>query len=90
MAITLKPEHERLIAQAIESGAYQTADDVIAHALAVLQAEDEWLLEHKSEIVEKIDRGLSQLERGDVYSPEQARAELQKRKTEWLRNQNRG
>ena len=43
MTITLRPEHEKAIAQAIQSGAYQNPDEVIARALEVLRAEDDWL-----------------------------------------------
>ena len=43
MTITLRPEHEKAIAQAIQSCAYQNPDEVIARALEVLRAEDDWL-----------------------------------------------
>ena len=32
MTITLRPEHEKLIAQAIQTGAYQSPDEVIERA----------------------------------------------------------
>jgi len=38
MSITLRPEHERAITQAIESGAYENPDQVIERALEVLAA----------------------------------------------------
>src|ERR1039457_3741785 len=43
MAITLRPEHERAITQAIQSGAYHSPDEVIERALEVLRSEDQWL-----------------------------------------------
>jgi len=39
MTIELKPEHQRMIDQAIQSGAYHNPDEVIATALSML-AED--------------------------------------------------
>ncbi|HTS30425.1 MAG TPA: hypothetical protein VMH81_31350 [Bryobacteraceae bacterium] len=41
MTITLRPEHESLIAEAIRTGAYQNPDEVIRRALEMLQSEDE-------------------------------------------------
>jgi len=56
MTITLRPEHEKLIAQAIESGAYQNPDEVIGRALDMLRDEDEWLHDQRDEIAAKIER----------------------------------
>lgn len=88
MTITLRPEDEKAITQAIESGAYQNPEDVIARALEVLRSEDEWLYEHKEEIREKIERAFGQFERGEFLSSEESRADMRKRKAEWLRDQN--
>ncbi len=43
MTITLRPEHELLIAQALRTGAYQNPDEVIARALEMLHFEAERL-----------------------------------------------
>jgi len=90
MTITLRPEHEQLIAQALQSGAYQNPDDVIARALEILHSEDAWLLENKDAIHEKIERAFSQSERGELLSAEDSRADMEKRKTDWLASQKRG
>jgi Arc/MetJ-type ribon-helix-helix transcriptional regulator len=47
MSITLRPEHEKAISQAIQSGAYQSSDQVIERALQLLRFEDGWLDDHK-------------------------------------------
>ena len=39
MTITLKPEQEKTIADAIQSGAFQNPDEMIARALEVLREE---------------------------------------------------
>lgn len=86
MTINIRAEHEQLIAQAIQTGAYQNADDVVGRALEVLRSEDEWLLENKAAIDEKIERAFGQFERGEFLSPEQSQADMEKRKAERLRD----
>jgi Arc/MetJ-type ribon-helix-helix transcriptional regulator len=89
MTITLRPEHERVVTQAIQSGAYQSPEEVIERALEVLRFEDTWLLDHKDEIAEKIDRAFGQFERGEFLSAEESRADMEKRKAAWLAEQKR-
>lgn len=89
MTITLRPEHEKVIAQAIQSGAYQSPDEVIGRALEVLLIEDEWLCGQRDEISEKIDRGFGQFECGEFLSSAASRVEMDRRKAEWLREQKR-
>ena len=66
MTITLRPEHERLIAEAIRTGAYQNPEDVIGRALEMLHSEDEWMQDQQG-LVKKIERGFAQFERGEFY-----------------------
>jgi Arc/MetJ-type ribon-helix-helix transcriptional regulator len=89
MTIVIRPEHERLIAQAIQTGAYQGPDDVIGRALEVLRSEDQWLEENRAAIGDKIERAFGQFERGEFFSPEQSRADMERRKGEWLREHRR-
>jgi antitoxin ParD1/3/4 len=89
MTITLRPEHEKAIAQAIESGAYQNPDEVIGRALELLRAEDEWLYGHKDQTAQKIERAFGQFERGEFLSSTGSQADMAKRKAEWLREQER-
>ena len=62
---------------------------MIERALEVLRSEDAWLLEHKDEIAEKIDRAFGQFKRGESFSAEDARADMEKRKAAWLAEQKR-
>ncbi len=87
MTITIRPEHEQLIARAIQTGAYENPDDVIGRALEVLRSEDEWLAENKAAVAEKIERAFGQFDRGEFFSPEQSRADMEERKAEWHRKQ---
>jgi antitoxin ParD1/3/4 len=85
MTITLRPEHEKLIAQAIETGAYQNPDEVIERALRILHFEEQWLRDHKAEITKKIERAFGQFERGEFFSAQESQADMEKRKAAWLR-----
>ena len=98
MTITIRPEHEELIAQAIRTGAYQNPDDVIGRALEVSRSEDEWLAENRPAIGEhrrkkKEEKRWQNVrsdnwpERGEFFSPAESRADMEKRKAEWLHRQ---
>jgi len=87
MTIHLRPEHEKAIADAIQSGAYQTPDEVIGRALEILRAEEDWLNEHRQEISDKIERAFGQFDRGEYFTAEESRADMENRKAAWLAKQ---
>jgi Arc/MetJ-type ribon-helix-helix transcriptional regulator len=87
VTVTIRAEHEQLIAQAIETGNCQSPDEVIGRALEILRSEDEWIAENKSAAGEKIERAFGQFERGEFFSPEQSKDDMEKRKAEWLSRQ---
>ena len=89
MTITIRPEHEKLIAEAIRTGAYQNPDDVIGRALEMLHSEEEWFHEHNGEITDKIERAFAQFERGEFFSAEESRTDMARRKAAWLGEQKR-
>ena len=82
--ITLSPKHEDLIEQAMRTGAYEGPDDVIGRALEMLRSEEEWLQEHKTLIHDKIERAFEQFEKGEFFTAEKSRADMEKRKAAWL------
>jgi Arc/MetJ-type ribon-helix-helix transcriptional regulator len=84
MTITLRPEHEKAFAEAIQYGAYKSPDEVIERALKLLRSEDAWIFNHGAKIAEKIDRAFGQFERGEYFSAEESRADMEKRKAAWL------
>ena len=86
MTIQLTVEDEKLIHKRLQSGVFRSVEEVIHDALASQDAETEWLAENKEVINEKIARGIAQLDRGEGVSGEAARARLQQRKTDWLRD----
>ena len=89
MTITLRPEHEKVIAEAIQSGAYRNPDEVIDRALEVLRGEEGWLHEQKDEVAVKIERAFGQFERGEFFSADESRVDMEKRKAAWLNEQKR-
>ena len=90
MTITLLPEHEHLLLDALKTGAYQSLDEVIGRALAILHSEDEWSREQSEVIADKIERAFAQFDRGEFYSADASRNDMAKRKAVWLSEQQRG
>jgi antitoxin ParD1/3/4 len=86
MTIQLTPEDEKLIQKRLQSGVFRSVEEVIHDALASQDAETEWLVENKEVINEKIERGIAQLDRGEGVTGEVAKAHLQQRKADWLRD----
>jgi len=60
MTITLKPDQEKIIADAMKTGAYQNTSEVIEHALDMLRFDDEWMSDEKEEISARLDRAFEQ------------------------------
>jgi Arc/MetJ-type ribon-helix-helix transcriptional regulator len=87
MTITLRPDQEKAIAEAIESGAYQSPDEVIEKALEVLLSDGEWSREDKDLLNQKIEKAIAQLDRGEGISVDELRSRLEKRKAAWLAEQ---
>lgn len=90
MSITLRPEHEKLVIEAMQTGAYQDTDDVIGKALEMLHGQNAWLLEHKEDIATKIELAFRQFEHGDFLTAEQSRADMDARKAAWLSERSGG
>ena len=85
MTIHLKPEQEQRISEFVRSGAYQSADDVIDHALAMLLNQEEWFAAHRSEITEQIEQGYAAAQRGELIDADEVCRNLEERKHAWLK-----
>jgi len=83
MSITLQPEQERLIAEALRSGAYQNPEEVIQRALELLHDRDAWLAENRA----KIDEGYAAAQRGELIDPDQVRGQMEGKKRAWRAEQ---
>jgi antitoxin ParD1/3/4 len=72
-----RPEIEALVQQRLQSGAFQSAEDVISDALEVQAEREVWLQENKEAIHAEIERGLAQLDRGEGIAGEKLRDRLE-------------
>lgn len=76
MTIILQPEHDRLIAEALRSGAYESSEEVIKQALELLHERDTWLAESRT----KIEEGYAAAQRGEPIDSDQIRAQMEEKK----------
>ncbi len=76
MNVSLTPELEQLVTEKVESGRYTSASEVIREALRLLEEHDQLKQQRLTEVREKIDRGLQQLDAGQAISAQEARARL--------------
>ena len=82
MTIQLKPEQEHRVAEALRSGAYQSAADVIDRALEVLRERDQWLAANRHLVEAKIRRGIEELNRGEGIPEDELDAHLERLKAQ--------
>jgi antitoxin ParD1/3/4 len=78
MRIVLKPEEATFVQTQIAKGNYQTAEEVMSQALALLQRQHEyeqWLIETR----QKVEVGIAALERGEAVDGDVAIAQLRDR-----------
>lgn len=73
MNISIDETSEQRIRREIELGHFRNPEEVIAHALELLEDQESWLHENQEEIRLKIERSFSQIERGEGVSGEEAR-----------------
>lgn len=66
MSLSLTPETERRIAEQLQKGRYQSADEVIVAALALLDERERRL----AELRQQIEVGVEQIDRGQVTDGE--------------------
>jgi putative addiction module CopG family antidote len=69
MSLSIPPEFERAVLERVQSGAYESTDDVLKaclEALEMIEAEDDEWLRHE------IQRGVDSAERGELIPREEA------------------
>ena len=81
-----RPEIEALIQQRLHSGAFQSVEDVLFDALEMQREREAWLQENKDAINARIERGLTQLDRGEGMPGDQLRSRLADDKAAWLKD----
>lgn len=78
----LSREQENRVAEALRSGAYRSADEVIDHALEALHEQDEWLSLHRESINAAIQRGMDELDRGEGIPEDELDVYLERLKSQ--------
>jgi len=66
IAITLKSDHENFIEEVVKSGSYITQSEVVAAALDLLKIREEVRKAHRQELKKEIQKGISELDRGET------------------------
>ena len=90
MTIELKPEQQRTIDLAIQSGAYHNPGEVLDQAFEILREQlqnEDWLADQREAIAAQIAAGFAQAEWGELLDGEAAIEILRQRRAERLKTQ---
>ena len=90
MAIDLKPEQQRVIDLAVQSGAYKNPGDVLDQAFAIIREQlqlEDWMVEQREAVAVHIETGFAQAERGELIDGDTAVEMLRQRRAERLKPQ---
>ena len=85
MTIELKPEHERTIELALESGAYHNREEVLDQAFDILREQlenEDWMRDQRDEVSAQIATGFAQAEAGQLMDGEDAIRILRQRRAD--------
>ena len=88
MVIDLKPEQQRVIDLAMESGAYQNPSEVLDQAFEIIREQldlEDWMFERRETIAAHVEKGFVQAERGELTDGNVALAMLRQRRAERLK-----
>jgi hypothetical protein len=75
MSINLKPEQQRVIDLAVQSGAYQNPGGVLDQAFEIIREQldlEDWMLDQREAIAAHIATGFAQAERGELIDGDAA------------------
>lgn len=81
MVIELKPEQQKVLDRAAQSG--MSTEEVLDQAFAVIREQyrnDDWIHEEQAAIRAQIEEGFAQSERGELVDPETAMQFLRERR----------
>jgi antitoxin ParD1/3/4 len=76
MNVSLTPELESFVDSRVASGRYQSASEVVRAALRLLETEEQERDTALAEVRQKIQLGLDQIQRGEVFDGEAVFDEL--------------
>ncbi len=90
MTVELKPEQQRTIDLAIQSGAYHDPSEVLDQAFEIIREQlhyEDWLTEQRETVAAKIATGFAQAERGELMDGDAAVDMLRRRRAERLKTE---
>ena len=90
MSIDLKPEQQRVIDLAVQSGAYGNPGEVLDQAFEIIREPlelEDWMLGQREAIAAHIATGFAQAERGELTDGDAAVEMLRQRRAERLKPQ---
>ena len=88
MVIDLKPEQQRVIDLAVESGAYQNPSEVLDQAFEIIREQldlEGWMFDQRETIAAHVEQGFLQAERGELTDGNVALEMLRQRRSERLK-----
>ncbi len=90
MTIDLKPEQQRVIDLAVESGAYRNPGEVIDQAFEIIREQldlEDWMLGQREAVAAHSATGFAQAERGELIDGDAAVKVLRQRRAERMKQQ---
>jgi Arc/MetJ-type ribon-helix-helix transcriptional regulator len=90
MTISLRPEQQRVIDLAVQSGAYQSPGEVLDQALEIIREQldlEDWMVEQREAVATHIEAGFAQAERGELIDGDAALEILRRRRAERLKSE---
>jgi len=81
MSLVLSPATEARVLQQVATGRYAAPDDLLNHALDLLEAERTGLATRRAEIVANLTESIAQARRGEGITGEALRADHNARKS---------
>ena len=88
MTIDLKPEQQRMIDLAVQSGAYRDRDEVLDQAFEIIREQldlADWMLEQREAVASHIEKGFAQAARGELIDGDAVVEMLRQRRAERLK-----
>ena len=85
MIIDLKPEQQRVIDLAVQSGAYRNSAEVLDQAFEIIREQldlEDWMSGQREAIAGHIEIGFAQAERGELIDGDVAIEMLRQRRAE--------
>ena len=79
MNVSLTPELEKFVNAKVESGRYNSANEVVREALRLLEEHDAARAARLAEFNDELGRRSASLDRGEAVDPATARARLQRK-----------